>query len=187
MDVRDARPEDAEVIATVARASWHAAYDDLLGPETVDATVAEWYATDSLRAEIRQIAEDHGGVFLVAVANDPADDGDVVGLANAVPASGDDPPADAFFSRLYVLPDNWGEGAGFDLTTAVRRRLLDVGHDSVWLEVFAENEVGRSFYEGLGFERFDAVDETMGGTTLTALHLRASLTKVAGLGDESAP
>lgn len=183
MNVRDARPTDAEAVAAVARASWHAAYDDLLGAGTVDATVDQWYDPDSLAAEIDAAAEteavvaaEEPSLFLVAEA-----DGDVVGFANAGPArdwEGDPAAPDAFLSRLYVHPDKWGGGVGTALTQRVARGLRGAGYETVWLEVFAENEIGRGFYESLGFERVGRADEEFGGTELTTLHLAAELSTV---------
>jgi len=169
MDVRDARPEDAESIAAVARASWHAAYDDLLGAGTVERTVDSWYDTDSLREEVREAAASDGDCFLVASTGDG-----VVGFANAGSArdwESDPNGPDAFFSRLYVAPHVWGEGIGTELTAGVARLLRDAGHEQVWLEVFDANERGRSFYESLGFERIGSVTEEFGGHEVTTLHL----------------
>lgn len=179
MNVREAEPDDAPSIQATARASWHAAYDDLLGAETVDTVVNRWYALDSLRDEISQVGGSDIGIFLVAV-DDSGDEGDgatgtAVGYANAGPRRTPDDPADAFFSRLYIDPDHWGQGIGSTLAATVFEFLADAGHESVWLEVFESNDVGRSFYESLGFERVDSVEETFEGTTLTTLHLSASL------------
>ncbi|MFB6221782.1 MAG: N-acetyltransferase family protein [Halolamina sp.] len=180
MRVRDAAPADAEAVATVARASWHAAYDDLLGAETVAATVDRWYDPPSLRAEIAAAdgAERTGdsatsangpSFFLVAEG-----DGEVVGFTNAGP-SGENAPADAFISRLYVHPDRWGAGVGSALTGRVARRLRDAGYERVWLEVFAENDVGRGFYESRGFERVGSAAEQFGGAERRTLHLATEL------------
>lgn len=180
MELRDATPADAEAIATVARTSWHEAYDELLGAETVDATVDEWYAPASLRDSITEIRrddssdgdEDREAVFLVAER-----DGSVVGFTNAGPARDreSDPDADAFLSRLYVHPDHWGASIGTALTERLARRLQSAGYERVWLEVFAENERGRAFYESLSFERVGSVTETFGGTDLTTLHLETAV------------
>lgn len=172
MDIREAAPDDAPAIAAVARASWHAAYDDLLGAETVDATVDDWYDPEALREQVSR----ENAVFLVAVV-----DGSVVGFTDAGPAGDNDPHADAFISRLYVEPDRWGAGIGTELTAAVARRLRAAGHETVWLEVFAENDAGKSFYEGAGFERVGATEETFGGTTLQTLSLAAPLASLAAL------
>lgn len=173
MHVRDARPDDATRIASVARASWHAAYDDILGDSTVDSTVDRWYDPSSLESELDETAARDDAVFLVAER-----DSTVVGFANAGPARTPDDPAESFFSRLYVHPDHWGNGVGSRLTEATCRRLREAGHETIWLEVFAENAVGRSFYESVGFDRVDAVEESFGGTALTTLHLRANLDTV---------
>ena len=177
MEIRDARPTDAAVIGAVARGSWHAAYDDLLGPETVNETVDEWYDTESLREGISEAVNDSGRCFFVA----EGDDG-VVGFANAGSTrdrESDPAGPDAFFSRLYVAPERWGEGIGTRLSEAVARRLREQGHERVWLEVFAANERGRGFYESLGFERIGSVTETFGGTDVTTLHLAAPVDALA--------
>lgn len=161
MQLRDATPADAEAVAAVARASWHAAYDDVLGPEAVDATVDDWYDPDDLREQV------HDGVFLVA------EEDEVVGFAQGGPAR--EPERDAFLPRLYVHPDRWGEGVGTALLGAVAERLLERGHERIRLEVFAENDVGRGFYESLGFEEVDRVAETFHGAEVTTLYLECDL------------
>ena len=178
MGVRDARPADAKAVAEVARASWHAAYGEVLGTATVDRTVDEWYDTDSLRTEIDETSAADAACFLVAEVDD-----EVVGFANAGPARDwesdpDDP--DAFFSRLYVAPEHWGDGIGSELTARVADELRDAGHERVWLEVFETNERARGFYESIGFERIGSVEETFGGTGVTTLHLSAPLSSVVG-------
>jgi ribosomal protein S18 acetylase RimI-like enzyme len=179
MLLRDARPTDAGAIAAVARSSWHAAYDDLLGTETVDATVDSWYDPDSLRDDIdaaatagEESAAETPSLFIVAESDD-----DIVGFTNAGPARGreSDPDADAFLSRLYVHPDEWGEGVATALTARLAQRLDEAGYERVWLEVFAENEVGRGFYESLGFDAVARTDETFDGTELTTLQLAAEV------------
>jgi ribosomal protein S18 acetylase RimI-like enzyme len=178
MGIRDATAADAAAVAAVARASWHAAYDDLLGADTVDRTVDEWYDTDSLRREIDETSAADAACFLVAETGD-----EVVGFANAGQArdwESDPDGPDAFFSRLYVAPEHWSQGVGSRLTARVVDDLRDAGHERVWLEVFAANERGRGFYESLGFEQIGSVDETFGGTEVTTLHLSAPLSRVAG-------
>jgi ribosomal protein S18 acetylase RimI-like enzyme len=176
MRIRDATPSDTKAVAAVARTSWHAAYDDLFGPETVERTVDEWYDIESLRAGIDETGAADAACFLVAES-----DGEVAGFANAGPARDwendpDDP--DAFFSRLYVAPERWGEGVGSRLTARIAEELREAGHERVWLEVFEANERGRRFYESVGFEQIGSVDETFGGTEVTTLHLSAPLSRV---------
>ena len=173
MEIREATSADADAIAAVAGASWHAAYDDLLGSEIVAETVDSWYDVESLRAGIREAAGAGAACFVVAAV-----DGEIVGFANAGPArdrQADPDGPDAFLSRLYVAPDRWGEGIGTDLLASVTRRLRDAGHERLRLEVFAGNERGRSFYGSQGFERVGSETETFGGREVETLQLSARL------------
>ncbi|WP_076433113.1 GNAT family N-acetyltransferase [Haladaptatus litoreus] len=51
-----------------------------------------------------------------------------------------------------VLPEHWGEGVGTDLLNRLFDSLRAAGHQSVWLAVIADNDVGRSFYDKHGFD-----------------------------------
>jgi len=154
--VRPAAPADAAAVQRVARAGWHAAYDDILGAERVEDTVDDWYAADAVRRD----AADDGRPFFVAV--DPADGASedapdaadaVVGFA-AVTPDGPETSADAWeLYRIYVHPDRWGEGAGSALLARCERTVRERGGDALELSVLADNEVGVSFYRSRGFER----------------------------------
>ncbi len=138
--VRPATAADADAIRRVAREAWHAAYDDLLGPDTVTETVAEWYDPDRLVEH--DITADERPLF---VAVDDA----LVGFAEAAPETADR----ARLYRIYVTPDRWGEGIGSELLSRVESALRERGFDRLTLEVLAENSVGVEFYESRGFRR----------------------------------
>ena len=72
-------PADASAIEQVARESWHAAYDDFLGEDTVREVVNEWYDCDGLRDS----AGDDDQVLVVAT--DESENTDVRGFAHAAP------------------------------------------------------------------------------------------------------
>ena len=141
IDIRSAEPPDAEAIRTVARGSWHAVYDDILGPETVDRTVDDWYGLDSLRRVIGD--PEH----VVSVAEDGGSE--VIGFAHVGPQPEAETLAELY--RIYVLPVRWGEGVGSRLLADVTGRIG--GYDRLGLSVLAENEVGIAFYEREGFDR----------------------------------
>jgi len=152
--VRPADPEEAESIRAVGRAAWHAAYDPIHGPETVEELFDSWWSLEDLR----EGATDGDRTLLVA-----ARDGDVLGMVDAGP----DPEREGVFGigRLYVHPEEWGEGLGTRLVDDLRERLPgDV--DRLRLVVLAENEVGVSFYESYGFERVDRRVEESGDEAL---------------------
>lgn len=137
--IRSATREDAEAICEVARASWHAAYDDLLGEETVDARIDEWYALDGLRESIER--SEH--IFYVA------ENTRVKGFVHIGPNPENEGVAELY--RIYVRPDWWGEGIGGQLLESAESELE--GYDRLTLSVFAANDVGIGFYEKKGFER----------------------------------
>ncbi|ELY52506.1 GNAT family N-acetyltransferase [Natronolimnohabitans innermongolicus] len=151
--VRYATPADAATVREVARESWHAAYDDLLGPETVDETVSDWYAADDLEASIDDARTRDGAAFLLATANDEG-----AGFAHAGRLDGG---GTALLSRLYVRPDRWGDGAGTALLERVEAELRPPC-DRLRAVVLAANEVGVSFYESAGFDRLETRPSDLG-------------------------
>jgi len=143
MDVRAATWEDVEGIQRVAHRSWTAAYADVLGQETIDAQVAEWYSNEFIK---RSILRPESSYFVVTV------DGEVVGYASGGPSETGE---DGELYTLYVDPDHWGNGLGTHLVECVEADLRDGGFDRMRIRVLAENEVGISFYESR-YERTDA-------------------------------
>ncbi|WP_227380089.1 GNAT family N-acetyltransferase [Haladaptatus halobius] len=140
MEFREATAEDVESVQRVARTSWHQAHDHLIGEDAVDEILGMWYDRDALTESIDR---DDAPMFLAV------DDGEVVGFAQGEPSN--DGPADAVVGRIYVLPEYWGKGAGTNLLNRLFDSFRAAGHESVWLSVMADNDVGRSFYDKHGF------------------------------------
>lgn len=149
--VRSARAGDAAAIRAVGRASWHAAYDPIHGPETVDELFDSWWSLEDLRDGV----EDPDRRLLVADANE-----EVRGMIDASPH----PDREGVFGigRLYVHPGEWGGGLGTRLVDALCEHLPD-GVRSLRLVVLAENDIGTSFYESYGFEPVGRRIEESGG------------------------
>lgn len=147
--IRPADTEDAPAIRDVARESWHAAYDEILGSETVEETVTEWYAIDRLR---ESIADDDHRVFV-------AESEGLVGFVHVAPWHED--PSIAELARLYVRPALWGDGIGSALLDRAEESVD--GYDALRLEVFAENDVGVGFYESRAFARVEEGYQEFGG------------------------
>lgn len=164
--VRDARPDDAAVVRAVARESWHAAYDDVIGAGTVDRTIDRWYGLDSLADDITDAAGRDGATFLVCerpISSDGTEStnagSDIVAFAHA--HAHPDLAKTAKLSRLYARPTVWGDGVGSRLLERVERELGD-HFEGLWLEVLADNDVGVSFYEATGFERIGEQESVLG-------------------------
>lgn len=141
--VREAVPTDAEEIQRVARRAWHDVYASRIGKDAVEEVIDEWYDPQLLREAI----ETEQRPLFVAVCDE------VVGFAQGGPS--EEGPADAVVSRIYVHPAHWGDGIGTVLLDNLFDALRVDGHDSVWVPVWAENDVGRSFYDTRGFEIAD--------------------------------
>ncbi|OLZ39926.1 GCN5 family acetyltransferase [Natrinema saccharevitans] len=154
--VRPATVDDVWAVHEIARESWHAAYDDVLGSQRVDAVVDEWYAIGDLESSIAAATGREDAAFLVAERPDddggdePRMDADRCGFAHAVPWPED--TSVAFLARLYVHPAVWNEGVGTALLEALEAALAETA-ERLRLAVLAANDVGIAFYESRGFDR----------------------------------
>lgn len=151
--IRKAELDDAGEVQTVSRASWHAVYDDILGEETVDSVIDEWYEIDGLRTAIEET------IFYVAER-----DGELVGFVNA----GQNPEyGEETFElfRIYVLPEYWNRGIGGQLLEPVITDVTSGDGNRLRLSVLAENEVGVEFYESHDFDRLKEEEIEFDGDT----------------------
>lgn len=146
MEVREGLTADTSAIRDVATASWHAAYDEILGAETVDERVDEWYDPDVVRDNVET---DDVSVY---VAGDP-----VTGYAFCRWTD----PDRLHLTAIYVHPDRWGEGIGSRLLDRVEREARSGGAAAVDLVVLAANDVGRSFYETHDYRQVGEREETI--------------------------
>jgi len=154
--IRPAEVDDVDGIQRVARRTWHATYDETLGPATVDAQVDEWYAD----AAVRDGVEDDEAIYLVATAEDA-----VVGYAAAGPGEA---AADcASLHAIYVHPDHWHDGIGSRLLDVVSDRLRRRGFDCLRIHVLADNDRARRFYEHHGFTQSERQRIELAGVTTT--------------------
>lgn len=153
VSIRPATVDDARAIQQVARYSWHAAYDAVLGADRVDDVVNSWYNPERLIAD--DIEQPERLVFVAAV------DGEVVGFVEAVLDEDDDELAHLY--RIYVDPEEWGRGIGGSLLDHIETILDDQRFARLHLSVLAENDVGVNFYESNGFRRIKTTDNDQFG------------------------
>jgi ribosomal protein S18 acetylase RimI-like enzyme len=119
MELRTARPEDAEPIAAVVTAARRNAFEDLVGGQALEELDPE----DEVRVWTERLAAapaDH----LVVVA-DEADR--VIGVVawSVPPSDGPGTPPEATLKDLYVHPAAQGAGVGAQLLTRSQESLQD--------------------------------------------------------------
>lgn len=152
MEIRDATDDDHDAIREVARETWHATYDEL-DAETIEETVAEWYADDELEAAIEGWYADGGfSVELDALETEfllAETDGEIVGFTHGI-VQGEQ--GDVL--RMYVHPEYQGEGIGSALHERLVERLEPAVGRIRALDL-ASNDNAREFYGKHGFEETD--------------------------------
>lgn len=154
--IREAAPEDAAEIQRVAEVGWRATYGDILAADTIDMAMAEWYDGAGLR---EQITDEMIGYFVAEL------DGSVVGYC-----SGGNDDGTGYLGAIYVDPNRQRAGIGTALLDRFERWASDRGSSELRIEVIADNESGRRFYEERGY-RVQQHDERelFGETVLMAV------------------
>lgn len=144
--IRPAEPGDVREIRQVAERSWRRTYRGILPAEEIGELLGSWYSEEALRSSVRSRAS----TFLVAEAEEGC-----IGFGEW----GERGHGPEIF-RLYVDPRHWRGGAGSRLLEALESEMRERGADAACLFVHRENEIGRSFWEKHGFERFPEGDRT---------------------------
>ena len=133
LEIRPATAADVPAVRALGVRTWHATYDGVLPPATVEAGIDEWWNAYSLGAACRD------GRMLVAVRA-----GVVVGLLES-DRLGDGRPV---VWKLYVAPEAQRTGVGRAL---LRHHLRTLGAgEAVWLEHYEANAAAAAFCERLG-------------------------------------
>lgn len=164
MEIREATITGVSAIQEVARETWHAPYDDVIGADAVDEQVDEWDSRDSAGTGVS--LEDWP--YLIAERK-----GAIVGYTSGGPT--EDGPADGVVTSIKARPAHWGEGVGSARLRAPHDRLRDLGCESVWLAVLADNDAWRSFCDDHGYEVHGDDETEIGGVVARELVLRRDL------------
>lgn len=136
IEIRTARPEDAEGIAIVHATSWRETY----GRFVDDPDTSPWFDVERRVGMWRQnLAEE---TFVTVVA---ADGDEIVGFAAVQRTPEPEAVRDEELTMLYVLADRHGNGAGQGLLDAV------LGDRPASLWVADDNPRARAFYTRNGF------------------------------------
>ena len=160
--VRWATVDDAEDLADVHVSSWQEAYSGIFPAPFLDGLDrierARWW-----RRFVAGGARVHVSELERVVGFCHADDSDDEGWGELY--------------SIYVHPDHWGEGHGFELISAGESTLVAKGHERALLWVLETNDRGRSFYERQGWAVGRPIRiEEIGGVQVTEVRYEKNLT-----------
>ena len=167
MTTRAATAEDAAALAAIHVASWRAAYAGLM-PDSLldglDATAFEARWSEAPSGDERAWASERDEELVGFVVFGSSRDTD------AQPTTGE-------VLALYVAPDHWGTGEGWELHARAIAELTHAGFRDATLWVLESNARARRFYERQGWA-WDGVqkEEVVRGAPLTEVRYRRSLT-----------
>lgn len=147
MQIRPARPDDADGVARVQVRTWRAAYAGVLAQESLDGldvgqTAGRW--RDLLGQQAT--GDGAGGQCLVAL------DGErLVAFVAFGPGHDEDTPGAACVYAIYVEPSRARRGVGGQLLQRATHRLAGDGFLRATLWVLTDNTSARHFYERQGW------------------------------------
>lgn len=160
--VRFATPDDAHGLADVHVTAWQRAYQGIF-PAAYLAALDREERTRWWRRFVVEGARVH-----------VAETDRVIGFCHAG-QSADDGWGEIF--AIYVHPDYWGLGHGYELLKTGEESLFGQGHQQALLWVLEENESARRFYDRQGWSVGKPFRvEAIGGVQVTELRYEKSLT-----------
>jgi ribosomal protein S18 acetylase RimI-like enzyme len=165
--VRQAVPQDAELIAALHIRSWQTAYHGQLPDCYLDRLGQELeHRVQSWRTQISTQGANKTEIWVV-------DNGrQVDGFVAIGPARNAHANVTGELYAIYINPNRWGQGLGRTLFTHATGRLASLGYSTAMLWVLESNTRARRFYEIAGW----AVD---GGTKQESLPDGAELREVS--------
>lgn len=150
-EIREARPDDADGIASVHVRAWRTAYRGLIAQEVLDGLSVAERATGWRRILAEPVPTSLG--TLVAVLDDVIVGWTSLGQGRDIPldADGLDPHEGEIYG-IYADPDAWSTGVGHALLTSAEQLLEDAGYRRAHLWVLDGNERADAFYARHGWE-----------------------------------
>lgn len=145
LDIRSAEFSDISGIRSVATDAWYEAHAPIIGADTVEEFLKEYYDTESFRNRVK-----HEELLLDVVMDT---DDTVAGYVLASPT--DDDEAVFNLSHIYVDPNRWREGLGQRLLEHVTQKIRNRGAERIRLGVMAANDRAVEFYEAAGYDQTD--------------------------------
>jgi len=147
VSIRQATPEDAEVISDLAARTFTQTFGHLYPAQDLHDFLQENYAVE--RARIVLAHPDYA-IFLAE------QDGVAIGHSAAGPCGlphGEVAPEDGELKRLYLLNTHQNGGIGSQLFHTTMDWLQRAGPRTLWLSVWSQNSGAQRFYARHGFEK----------------------------------
>ncbi|WP_260682012.1 GNAT family N-acetyltransferase [Alkalicoccobacillus porphyridii] len=157
--IRNAVKQDAAGIAKVHVDCWRTTYKGLM-PDSL---------LDNLSYEQRQEQWENGigtPQQILFVAED--ENQEIVGFACGSKRESAKEPHAGDLMAIYVLEEHQGKGFGKELTAQIFNRLHELGCQTVYVEVLAENK-SKFFYESLGAKLYQEEQMSIMGEDLDVL------------------
>jgi GNAT superfamily N-acetyltransferase len=145
--VRDAEPGDAAAIADVHIRTWQVAYAHLFPAAGLASLEDRRLQRERFWKEAIESALPRSHKLV------SERDRRIVGFASAGPAEDDASLGELY--AIYVLPEEWGSGAGRALLAEALERLRGSGFREAVLWVLDDNPRARAFYERAGWSLDD--------------------------------
>ena len=166
MNLRPARPEDAEIIASMHTACWRAAYRGVVSDEFL----SQLDVRETTRRMASFLSTPGPENVIVEV------DGESVGFATFGARRDED--LDETIGELwglYLVPEHWREGIGRSVLRDIESRLAARAYDAVVLWTFERNAAARGFYEAMGYRADGATRAFDLGGPCPAIRMRKRL------------
>lgn len=103
----------------------------------------------------------------------------IIGFVSICPSrdKDTDPSQVAEISAIYLLPDFWQQGLGWQLSQVAFNAIQEMNYKKVIIWVFESNRQARKFYEALGFNASgDIKREYFGGESLVVMRYKKVIT-----------
>jgi ribosomal protein S18 acetylase RimI-like enzyme len=140
LKVRPIHEDEIDEVARLRVRSWQSGYAGIVPEEFLAALDPAEFA-----ARLRDTSKRPAGAEALCAI----EDGRIVGHAAFGPYRSEEGKHGELYS-IYVLPEDWGTGAGHGLFAAARERLAAAGFSDMRLWVLEDNHRARRFYERQG-------------------------------------
>ena len=147
--IRNMQLTHIEAVENVATKSWHATYEGIIPRHIQDRFLELVYSKEMLKQRCEKTP------VYVAIEN-----GNIVGFANFSNVKKD---GEVELSAIYLLPEVWGKGIGSYL---LAYGIEQLSPSAIYINVEAENEVGKQFYVARNFKVVEEFEEDFEGHML---------------------